>query len=137
MRVIKKVKVKQKLTEAWKEKMWTDLENDKQRFEKEIDQLRFQLQKQLKAAEAPHKKAQVKERFEKEIKKRKEKQHRAKFQQSQLKQLPLGSEIVTGEVDAIEEIQPGDAWPVAEQEIIVEEGKIVSIRKADDNNGMV
>ncbi|WP_158737672.1 YlqD family protein [Alteribacillus sp. YIM 98480] len=139
MRIIKKVTVKHVLTESLKEKMTDDFHEEQHRLEKEIEQLRFQMQKQWRAEETSRRKTEIKERFEKEVEKRKEKINRVVFQRSQLEQLPLFSEITAGQVDAIEEIETGDDWPLAEQEIIVEDGKIISIRnnRADDNNGMV
>ncbi|MFB4162638.1 YlqD family protein [Alteribacillus sp. JSM 102045] len=139
MRIIKKVTVKHVLTESLKEKMTEEFNEDVHRLEKEIEQLRFQMQKQWRAEETSRRKTEIKGRFEKEVEKRREKINRVIFQRSQLEQLPLFSEITSGHVDAIEEIETGDDWPLAEQEIIVEDGKIVSIRnnEADDNNGMV
>ncbi|MDQ0299108.1 hypothetical protein J2S78_001528 [Salibacterium salarium] len=139
MQIIKKVTVKHVLTERMREKMMMDLKKDQQRLEKEIEQLRFQLQKQLKTVDTVRRTGEIKDRFYKEIDKRKEKINSADFQRSQIEQLPLYTEMSSGHVDAMEEVEEGDEWPLPEQEIVVRDGKIIKIRqnRTDDDDGMV
>ncbi|RSL31254.1 hypothetical protein D7Z54_21430 [Salibacterium salarium] len=139
MQIIKKVAVKHVLTERMREKMMSDLKKDQERLEKEIEQLRFQMQKQLKSVETIRRSGEIRERFHKEIDKRKDKIHSSDFQRSQLEQLPLHSEISSGYVDAMEEIEEGAEWPSPEQEIVVRDGEIIKIRqnRTDNDDGMV
>ncbi|WP_240375280.1 YlqD family protein [Bacillus piscicola] len=138
MRIIKKVTVKHVLTESFKVKMIEDFNEEERRLERETEQLRFQMQKQLKSVDTSRQKTDVKNRFGKELERRKEQMKQVTFQRSQLDQLPEGSKITAGYVDAVEEIKVGDAWPQEEQEIIVKDGIIISIsNRTDDNNGMV
>lgn len=138
MRIIKKVTVKHILTEGLKDKMIEDFKKEELRLEKEIEQLRFQMQKQIKSTDTALKKAEVKQRFMKEIDNRKEQKSHSIFQRSQLDQLSLGSEITGDTIEAVEKIEIGDTWPPTKQEIIVKDGEIVTIRKGTaDNDGMV
>ncbi|MGY4689798.1 YlqD family protein [Salibacterium sp. K-3] len=139
MRIIKKAAVKHVLTERMRERMAADFRRDQHRQKKEIEQLQFQMQKQMKSVDAAWKKTEVKERYDKEIEKRKEKMKSAQFQLTQLEHLPSGTEIASGEVEAIEEVSEGDEWPAGNQEIVVKDGVIIQIRKkrSDDEDGMV
>ena len=127
MRIKRKAIVKHVLTNELREKMWNDLESEKERLEREYEQLRFQMHKQWKTGESTRRKEEVKRRFEKELEKRQEKVKQVIFQQSQLEQLELGSLLTTGKIDILEEIQPGDPWPLKEKEVIVKDGKIQEI----------
>ncbi|MFZ4450171.1 YlqD family protein [Salibacterium aidingense] len=139
MRIIKKVAVKHVLTERMREKMKSDFLQDQKRLEKEMEQLRFQMQKQLKTEDTARRKTEVRERFHHEIDKRKEKIKSSDFQITQLDQLPQGTEIASGEVEAIEDVREGDSWPSVKQEIVVKDGTIIKIRenRSDDDHGMV
>ncbi|MFD2704830.1 YlqD family protein [Salibacterium lacus] len=139
MRIIKKAAVKHVLTEKMRETMISDFHRDQKQLNKEIEQLRFQMQKQSKSADTGWKKTEIKDRYDKEIEKRKEKKQRSEFQLSQLEQLPLGTEIGSKEVDVIEEVAEGDEWPSQNQEIIIQDGIVTQIRnkRSDDENGMV
>ncbi|SFP06713.1 YlqD family protein [Salibacterium halotolerans] len=139
MRIIKKAAVKHVLTDKMREKMVSDFHRDQRQLNKEIEQLRFQMQKQWKTADTGWKKTEIKERYDKEIEKRKEKVKHSEFQLTQLEQLPPGTEIGSREVDVIEEVAEGDEWPSQNQEIVVQDGIITQIRnkRSDDENGMV
>ncbi|SFE39535.1 YlqD family protein [Alteribacillus iranensis] len=138
MRIIKKVPVKYILTEKMKSEMKEEFDQEVKRLTREIEQLRFQMHKQIKSTDTSHQKSAVKQRFTKEIEKRNEQMNEVTFQRSQLFQLPLGAEITTRHVDSIEEVDVGSKWPPEEKEIIVKDGEIVTIRnRTDDNNGMV
>ncbi|MFB5660590.1 YlqD family protein [Alteribacillus sp. HJP-4] len=139
MRMIKKVTVKHILTESLLQTFKEDFQKERERLDKEIDQLRFQMQKQLWKLENAAQKAEVKTRFDKEIDKRHSKKDRLSFRESQLKQLPEGAEITSGQVDALHDIQVGDDWQALEsQEIIIKEGIVIEIRKKGGRtDGMV
>ncbi|MFC5712172.1 YlqD family protein [Thalassorhabdus alkalitolerans] len=140
MRIIKKAQIKQILTPQRKQYLLSELNRQVERYEREIEQLRFQMQKQLKAVQ-DSRRIKTKERFEKEIHKRLEKIRAADFQKSQLEQIPLETEMPDGTVDTLCLVEEGDDWEniMQEDEIIIKNGKVHEIRKgrSEDDNELV
>jgi hypothetical protein len=97
-------------------------------LKKEIEQLRFEWKKLEKS-----KKFQpeiLKKHFEKEMNLRQEKERLLEFQISQLHMLPLESELKEKEVQALVEVNIGDAWDTIEsgKAIIIRDGIVEDIR---------
>ena len=71
-----------------------------------------------------------KQAFEKEKSARLEKIEVLNFQLTQLEKLPLGSELVETELDALVEVKIGDDWEKIKESktIIIKDSKVVEIR---------
>ena len=129
MNIIKKVLIKQVMTEGSKEKMKQRFHQHKMQLEQECQQLLFEQRKlQNKSGLS---KDEVKRRFQSEIKKRKDEIRLADFKTEQLDMLPLGSEMIEREVEALVEVQEGMHWNELMESgaIVVEDDIIVRIEE--------
>lgn len=124
MQIIKKVLIKQIVTEKSKEKLRIGFQQTIMRLEQECQQLLFEKRKiQNKAGLS---KQEVAARFQQEIKKRKEKIQLVEFKMEQLDMLEIGSEIIEKEVEALVEVSVGSHWKeIMEQPAIVIKDDIV------------
>lgn len=128
MKIIKKIIVKQILTEKSKQDLYIKFEHQIEQLNKEIAQLMFEKKKFEKT-----KKTQTQtflSQIEKEIASRNEKSKILQFQLNQLEILPIGSELKETEVQGIIEISEGDHWDelVKNRTIIIKDGFINEIR---------
>jgi predicted RNase H-like nuclease (RuvC/YqgF family) len=128
LKILQTVTVKQVITETSKAKMIQSLKRRIDQLKKECDQLRFE-RKKLEKMNKQHR-SHLLTSFDKEIEKRKEKIKMIVFQIEQLRNLPIGSEVYDGEVQALVDIQVGDNWEeiTREKTIVIKEGYIVEIR---------
>lgn len=127
MKIIKKILVKQIVTEKSKEKLATSFSNHKMRLEQECQQLLFEQRKlQNKVGVA---KQDIASRFQQEIKNRKEKIKLIDFKIDQLDTLELGSEIVESEVEALVEVKEGTHWQdiMGEKAIVLKDDVVIRI----------
>ncbi|WP_339227684.1 YlqD family protein [Oceanobacillus sp. FSL K6-2867] len=124
MNIIKKVVIKQIVTEKSKEKIYRNFHDHKLRLEQECQQLLFEKRKlQHKAGST---KQEIEQRFQQEINNRKEKIKLLDFKISQLETLELGSEITEKEVDALVEVNVGSDWKeIMEKQVIVIKDDVV------------
>lgn len=124
MQLIQPVQISHVLTEKSKNELQSNFANEKLRLEQECEQLLFEqkrLEHQMKES-----RVEIVSKFQKEIQKRMEKQHQLDFKLEQLDMLPLGSEMIEKEVDALVEVSIGSKWSkVIEQMTIVIEDDIV------------
>lgn len=127
MKIIKKVKIKQIITEKSRDNLITEFQNQKLRLEQECQQLLFEKRKMQNKPGVS--KQDVKVRFEKEINKRKEKINLIDFKMKQLAMLEIGSEIIEDEVETLVEVTEGMNWEeiMKEQAIIIKDGIVVRI----------
>ncbi|WP_284139927.1 MULTISPECIES: YlqD family protein [unclassified Virgibacillus] len=134
MKIIKKVQVKQIITEKSKKKLHDNFVHHKLRLEQECQQLLFEQRKlQNKTGVS---KQEIIDRFQQEIKNRKEKIKLIEFKIEQLDMLSLGSEIVEGEVEALVEVEEGMHWHefMGEQAIVLEDEVIIRIEEHGEKN---
>ncbi|MFD2208802.1 YlqD family protein [Virgibacillus halophilus] len=127
MNIIKKVLVKQIITDNSKRKLKRDFHEQILRLEQECQQLLFEQRKlQNKAGTS---KQEINARFQQEIRKRKEKMKLVDFKIEQLDMLETGSEITETEVDALVEVKPGTDWNkvMASSAIIVKDDVVIRI----------
>ncbi|WP_085992412.1 YlqD family protein [Oceanobacillus senegalensis] len=127
MKIVKKVLIKQIVTEKSKGKLKDKFHEQKMRLEQECQQLLFEKRKlQNKTGVS---KQEVSRRFQKEINKRKEKVQLIDFKIEQLEMLELGSEIVEKEVEALVEVREGTHWDkiMEQQAIIIKDGVVIRI----------
>lgn len=127
MNIIKKVLVKQIITDKSKRKLKREFHEQILRLEQECQQLLFEQRKlQNKAGTS---KQEINARFQQEIRKRKEKMKLTDFKMEQLDMLETGSEIIETEVEALVEVKPGTEWNklIASSAIIIKDGIVVRI----------
>lgn len=127
MNIIKRVQVKQIITEKSKQKIEQDFSQQKMYLEQECQQLLFE---QRKLQNKPGlSKQEIKDRFEQEIEQRKEKIRLLDFKIEQLAMLELGSELVEREVDALVEVKEGSSWSglMDEQAIVIKDDVVIRI----------
>lgn len=126
MKIIKKVLVKQIITEKSKEELRISFEKQKMQLEQECQQLLFE---QRKLSNKPGiSKQELKIRFQNEIQKRKEEITLIDFKVEQLDMIEIGSEMIETDVEALVEVNVGAHWNVLnEQAIVIKDGVVVRI----------
>lgn len=125
--MMKKVVVKQVITENSKERLQQKFSQEKQQLEVECQQLQFEQRKLMNKLQAN--KEVIKQRFEREISQRKDRKQMIDFTLEQLEELPIGSEVVEQEVDVLVPVEVGMNWEEMKQNkaIIVQDEIIVRI----------
>ncbi|AQY50925.1 hypothetical protein PWEIH_12645 [Listeria weihenstephanensis FSL R9-0317] len=128
MKIIQKVTVMQVLTEKSKLKLVQFYIDQRQKLQKESDQLHFEQKKMERKSKFNQE--SVTSYFAKEIDMRHEKVKLIEFQAEQLEMLPLGSEIKEQELEAILDVSVGDSWNenIFAKTIVVKDDIIVEIR---------
>lgn len=124
---MKKVLVKQVITEKSKEELKKNFTSHKMRLEQECQQLLFEQRKlQNKSGIS---RQEVEHRFQQEIKNRKEKMKLVDFKLEQLDMLEIGSEITEKEVEALVEVKVGSHWDqiMEETAIIIKDDIVIRI----------
>lgn len=126
MKILHPITVKQILTEKSKDKLIQKFMKEKQKLERECDQLYFQLKK----IEKVKTNRLLASQYQKEIEKRKEKIKMTEFQLEQIHILPLGSELKETEVNGIIEVKEGESWEelMKERTIVIKDGIVQEIR---------
>lgn len=127
MKIIKKIKIKKVITPQTKNELKEEYEFKIFQLEQECEQLRFEKKKMVQ--QNPAKKADIVAKFEKEMNSRKDHMKWYQYKLQQLDVLPIGSEIIEGEVDAILEITEGMDWEeiTKERTILLENGIVKKI----------
>lgn len=127
MKIIKKIKIKKVITPQTKNELKEEFEFKIFQLEQECEQLRFEKKKMVQ--QNPAKKADIVAKFEKEMNSRKDHMKWYQYKLQQLDVLPIGSEIIEGEVDAILEITEGMDWEeiTKERTILLENGIVKKI----------
>ncbi|GAA0612446.1 hypothetical protein GCM10009001_32080 [Virgibacillus siamensis] len=127
MQIIKKVLIKQIVTEKSKENLHKKFYDHKMRLEQECQQLLFEQRKLLNRSGVS--KQELSQRFQQEIKNRKEKIKLAEFKIEQLDMLEIGSEITEKEVEALVEVTEGSHWEeiLEETAIVIKDDIVVRI----------
>ncbi len=127
MQIVQPVRISHVLTEKSKKDLQNNFTQKKLRLEQECEQLLFE-QRKLERNMSDHR-IEVANKIQKEIKNRKEQQHQLDFKLEQLSTLPLGSELVEKEVDALVEVSIGSKWSTLTKEmtIVIEDDVIIRI----------
>lgn len=127
LKIIKKVIVKQVVTEKSKERLHKRFLDSKMVLEQEYQQLLFE-QRKLQNKKGISKQ-ELKSRFQKEKLARKEKIKMVDFKIEQLDILEIGSEIVEKEMEALIDVQVGDNWEalMKEKSIVVKDNIVIRI----------
>jgi len=127
MQIIKRVQIKQVITEKSKNILQKKFEANKVQLERECQQLLFE-QRKLKN-KLSSSKYEIKERFEQEINSRKDKIAILDFKMEQLGLLDIGSEIIEQEVDALVDVEVGANWEelIGKQSIVIKDNIVERI----------
>ncbi|MFC4404603.1 YlqD family protein [Gracilibacillus xinjiangensis] len=127
MKIIRKVAVKQIVTDKTKAQLKEEYEWKVFKLEQECQQLLFE-QKKLEQRSSKNK-ADIALKFQKEMSNRKDHIKWYKYKLEQLEILPIGSEISDGEVEAMVEIEEGMNWNelVDQKTIVIKDGIITKI----------
>jgi len=130
MNIIKKVLIKQVVTEKSKEEMKLKFSNHKMQLEQECQQLLFEQRKlQNKSGNS---REEIKRRFESEIGKRRDEIQLTEFKANQLDMLPIGTELIEREVEALVEVKAGMHWEelIEPGIIVIEDGVVIRIESS-------
>jgi len=129
MNIIKRVLIKQVVTEKSKIKMKKNFDKHKMQLEQECQQLLFEQRKLHNKSGVS--KEELTRRFQKEISKRKDEIRLTEFKINQLDMIPMGSEMIEQEVEALVEVQEGMHWNELMESgaIVVEDDIIVRIEE--------
>lgn len=127
MQIIKKVLIKQVITDESKAVISDRLKQDKKKLDLECQQLLFEQRKLMNKMH--NSKQEIEHRFEQEIKKRKDRMVLIDFKIEQLDLLTIGSEIIEKEFDALLNIEIGTSWDeiMKAQSIIIKDGAVIRI----------
>ena len=128
MQIIKRVQIKQVITEKSKEELRKKFEQNKIQLERECQQLLFE-QRKLKNKLSNTSKIEIKERFDQEINSRKDKIAIIDFKLEQLELLEIGSEIIEQEFDALVTVEVAANWEelVSKQSIVIKDNIVERI----------
>lgn len=127
MKIIKKVLIKQIITEKSKQKLLHNFETQKMQLEQECQQLQFE---QRKLQNKPSlSKQEIETRFQQEIKKRRDKMMLIDFKVEQLDVVEIGSEVIESTVESLVEVSEGMHWTkvMDEQAIIIKDDRVIRI----------
>ncbi|MCP3026145.1 YlqD family protein [Halobacillus sp. A5] len=128
MQIIKRIPVKQILTETSRQAL-------KDRFNKKYDQLdneSQQLQFEQKKIERNKEfnQNEVRQRFNKEIRLRRERMKRLQYQLNQLETLSNGEELKVDEVETLINVEEGDHYEelLGDRQIVIKDGIVIRAR---------
>jgi hypothetical protein len=131
MEIIKKVVVKQILTDKSRTKLKEQFLSRQYQISKELKQLEFVLHKKMKENKNSSYQTSLKESFNKEVAKRKERLRQFELKLGQLDELELGAELREGTVQMIEQVEEGDNWEeiMKGTEIVIKDGLVYELRQ--------
>ncbi|WP_280769007.1 YlqD family protein [Salipaludibacillus daqingensis] len=131
MEIIKKVVVKQILTEESRTKLKEQFLSRQYQITKELKQLEFVLHKKMKENKSTSYQTSLKESFNKEVAKRKDRLRQLELKLGQLDELDLGAELREGTIQMIEQVEEGDNWEeiMKGTEIVIKDGLVYELRQ--------
>ncbi|MDG5788215.1 YlqD family protein [Evansella sp. AB-P1] len=132
MEIIKKVVVKQILTEKSKTRLKEQFLSKQYQLNKEIQQLEFVLHKKLKENKNNlNYQTSLKESFKREVSRRKDRLRQLELKLGQLDELALGAEVREGTIQMIETVEEGDNWEeiMKGTEIVIKDGVVFELRQ--------
>lgn len=133
LQILLPVTVKARVTEGLKTRLSHEIRQAVQLLDEEMQQLESQVKRaQLTATIDPQRQMQLRQLVEAEKAERNRKKAQLQEEARAVVQLPLGSEIVQGTAQSLTAIDLGaDYDELMSVEIVVEDGKVVSIRKGE------
>lgn len=133
LQILRPVTVKAKVTEGLKVRLATELNEGIKILDEELAQLESQVKRaQLTATISPQQQMQLRQLVEQERAVRAEKKAQIQDEITRIQSLPIGSEIVQATAQALATIDVGDDYDaLLATEVVVEDGKIIAIRRGD------
>lgn len=133
LQILRPITIKARVTEGLKARLAAELNEGIRILDDELAQLEAQVKRaQLTASISPQQQMQLRQLMEQERAVRSEKKAQIQEELSRIRQLPLGSEIVQGTVQALATVAVGDDFDaLMATEVLVEDGKVIAIRKGE------
>jgi Skp family chaperone for outer membrane proteins len=133
LQILRPITIKARVTEGLKARLAAELNEGIRLLDDELAQLEAQVKRaQLTASISPQQQMQLRQLMEQERAVRTEKKAQIQEELSRIRQLPLGSEIVQGTVQALATVAVGDDFDaLMATEVLVEDGKVIAIRKGE------
>lgn len=131
IRVMRTIGVKALVTENLKQDLDREMKAVIKALEEELQQIEFQARRvQIAGQLSPQQQQMLKQGLEMERQKRLDRRNQLRKQIEELQKLPVGSEIDQGTVQGPIEVEVGADWDALfAQEIVIKDGKVVSIRQ--------
>ncbi|MEW5761759.1 MAG: YlqD family protein [Bacillota bacterium] len=130
--ITRPVIVKVRATDGFKRALIGEIEARLKNVERDIERLDFEIRRARAAGERL---AQVERHLQEERARRVDFRHNLLEQLRAAGELKVGQEVIRGRAESLVEVRIGDDWrrllPV---EVVVEEGRIVAIREAEEEN---
>ncbi|MFG6148938.1 YlqD family protein [Halobacillus sp. B23F22_1] len=128
MQIIKRVPVKQILTESSRQALNDRFNKKYDQLDNECQQLLFEQRKMERNKEFNQN--DIRQRFSKELRLRKERMKRLQYQIKQLETLPDGEELKVDEVETVVNIEEGDHYEelLKERQIVIKDGIVIRAR---------
>jgi len=133
LQILRPVTIKAKVTEGLKVRLGTEIRAALQMLDEEMQQLESQVKRaQLTATISPQQQMQLRQLVEQEKAKRSDKKAQLQEELQAVQSLPLGSEVVQGTAQSLATVAVGDDFDaLISMEIVVEDGKVIAIRKGE------
>jgi len=139
IQILRPVTIKAKVTEGLKVSLGKELKAALQQLDDELQQLESQVKRaQLTQTISAQQQMQLRQLVEQEKAKRADKKAQIHEEMQAILQLPLGSEIVQGTAQSLATVDVGDDFDaLVSMELVVEDGKVIAIRKGDASSGII
>ncbi|HLN65465.1 MAG TPA: YlqD family protein [Symbiobacteriaceae bacterium] len=133
MQILRPVTIKAKVTEGLKVRLAEDVRRAVTQLDDEMQKLDSEVKRmQLTASISPQQQMALRQAVEQEKAARNEKKAQLQEELAAINSLPLGAEVVQGTAQSLATVEVGDDFDaLVSMEIVVEDGKVIAIRKGD------
>jgi ABC-type phosphate transport system auxiliary subunit len=133
LQILRPVTVKAKVTEGLKTRLGAEIGEAMRMLEDELQQLDQQVRRaQLAGTISPQQQVQLRQVVESEKAKRADKKAQMQDELRAIAELPIGAEVVQGTAQSLATVEVGtDFDALMAMEILVEDGKVIAIRKGE------
>lgn len=135
LNILRPVTVRAKVTEGLKGRLSKQLQDVITQLDHEVQQLDFQLKRAQLTMQglSPQQQMALRQQVDVEKQKRNERIQQIRAEIKAVGELPLGTEIVQGEVQSVATVAVGDDWDdLHNLEVLLEDGKVIAIRRGED-----
>ena len=133
MQILRPVTIKAKVTEGLKVRLAEEVRRAVAQLDDEMQKLDSEVKRmQLTASISPQQQMALRQAVEQEKAARNEKKAQLHEELNAINSLPLGAEVVQGTAQSLATVEVGDDFDaLVSMEIVVEDGKVIAIRKGD------
>lgn len=133
MQILRPVTIKAKVTEGLKVRLAEDVRRAVAQLDDEMQKLDSEVKRmQLTASISPQQQMALRQAVEQEKAARNDKKAQLQEELQAIQSLPLGAEVVQGTAQSLATVEVGDDFDaLVSMEIVVEDGKVIAIRKGD------